>query len=380
MKKICVITGTRAEYGILYSVMSRIKKHADLTLQIIATGMHLWEPFGLTYKEIEKDDFVIDVKVPLGPYGPSGKEVATQIGTGIIGFTQAYETLKPDIVVVLGDRSEMLAAVVAAAYMNIPIAHISGGDKTMSGLDEPVRHAITKFAAIHFPSTETSAERLKKMGEEEWRIHIVGNPTLDNILNRKIATKEELEKKLGLTFKEPTLLLIQHSVSTEPEKARKQIQTTINAITQLKYETIIIFPNADAGGLDIIDELEKHKEPYLHQFKSISSTDYFGILKYASVLIGNSSSGIVESASFKLPVVNIGIRQEGRERTGNVINTTHDTKEILAGIKKALSKEFKEEINNTKNPYGDGRSGARIAQILADTKITSALIRKRITY
>jgi UDP-N-acetylglucosamine 2-epimerase (non-hydrolysing)/GDP/UDP-N,N'-diacetylbacillosamine 2-epimerase (hydrolysing) len=381
-RKICVITGTRAEYGIYYPVLEAIESSPSLELYLIVTGMHLMKEFGFTVKEIEKSGFNIYQKVDIVYEEDSGQAMAFFVGRAIIEFSKGFTNLKPDIVVILGDRGEMLAAAVAGNYMNIPIAHIHGGE--VSGhVDGLMRHAITKLAHLHFPATPSSRERLIKMGEEERRVFLVGAPGLDHILNLALPGEIELRKKYSLNKDAPLVLLVQHPVSTQSEQADRQIQITLEAITELKLPTLVVYPNADAGGRKMIKVINKYekKYPFINSVKSAPRKEYLGLMRTASVLVGNSSSGIIEAPSFKLPVVNIGIRQEGREKSTNVIDVPHDKKLIAEAIKKALfDKDFLKQVKNCINPYGDGRAGKRIAEILARIKINSELLQKKMTY
>lgn len=381
-RKICVVTGTRAEYGPLKPVMNAIKKSPTLELSVIVTGMHLAQQFGYTLREIEEDGFRIDAKVDMLLSGDTGTAMAKSIGNGIISIAQALDIIKPDIILILGDRTEPFAAAIAGAYMNIPIAHIHGGDSAKAGLDEYARHAITKLAHIHFPATEKSAERIIKMGEDPSNVFVVGAPGLDTILNENRIEPTGLSEKYNLNLSEPILLVVQHPVTTEVDDAPDQIRETLEAIAELKHQTVLIYPNADAGGrrmIEIIKEYEKY--PYIKTFKSIPHKEYLSLMKIASVMIGNSSSGIIEASSFGLPVVNIGSRQEGRQRAENVIDVGYDKEEIISAIKKALfDEDFKRKVKNCKNPYGDGKAGVRVADILSKIKIDKNLLQKRLTY
>lgn len=380
-RKICVVTGTRAEYGLLKPVIDAILLHPKLALQLVVAGMHLEERFGLTIKEIEQDGIKIDGKVKLCPEIDSGLETAKSIGVGIKDFAEVYDKLRPDIVLVLGDRFEPLAAAIAAAFMRIPVAHIHGGDRTKGGLDEPTRHSISKFASIHFPVTKNSAERLIKMGEAPENIFVSGAPGLDSIINSPIPSKDSLEKYLGFKLKKPTILFVQHSISTRPELSRKQITESLQAIVDLKYETILICPNSDSGNKAIFEEIEKFKKhKFIHILKSMKHEYYLSLMKNADVMVGNSSSGIIEAPSFKLPVVNIGWRQEDRERAINIIDCVHKKEEIISSIKKALSEEFKESLKDCVNPYGNGTAGKLVAKNLSEIMLSKELIEKKITY
>lgn len=381
MRKIAVVTGTRAEYGILRPVLKAIDADSNLNLSLIVTGMHLSKEFGYTIIEIKKDGFKIGAAIKMLSAEDTGAAMVKSIGNCLLGMVKALGQIKPDIVVLLGDRGEMLACAIAAAYMNIPIAHFSGGD--ISGnIDNSVRHAITKLAHIHFPSTKRSAERLDKMGEDPSRIFTVGSPSLDSILNETLLGPTEICKKYGLDSSKPILLLIQHPVLVEVNDAANQIRETLEAIVELGYQTILIHPNADAGGrrmIRVIREYEKY--PFIKTVKSIPHIDYLSLMKVSRVIIGNSSSGIVEAPSFGLPVVNIGTRQVGRERAGNVIDAGYNKKNIKAAIKRALyDRSFVKKVKSSRNPYGDGKAAQRIVKVLNIIKITPKLLQKKITY
>ena len=382
-RKITVITGTRAEYGLLYPVMRAIQDHPELDLSIIATGMHLSPEHGYTITEIENDGFKVDAAVDMLLSNDTGASMAKSLGIGIIGITQALEQINPDIVLLLGDRDEPFAGAIAASQMNIPVAHLHGGDSTSGGcIDESIRHSITKFAHIHFPATEESAERIKKLGEETWRIHTVGAPGLDTILNTGLIPKEQLIKQYSLNTNEPLLLAVQHPVTTQPENAASEMRTTLEALSELGMQTILVYPNSDAGGRSMIEVIKEYEHlPFLYTFKSLPHVEYLSLLNIADALVGNSSSGIIEASSFHLPVVNIGIRQEGRQRTDNVIDVAPSKEKIIEAINIDLHYEtFKQKVNECVNPYGDGRAGLKIAEVLAGIEIDQKLLQKHITY
>jgi len=378
-RKILYISGTRADYGLMKSVLREIEQNPKLNLEIIVTGMHLMKEFGITLREIEKDGFKIH-KINVIYEEDNKESMANFIGKFIQLLTKKIKKIKPDIILLLGDRGEMLAGAIVGAYLTIPVAHLHGGEIT-STVDEFSRHAITKLAHIHFPATKKSAERIIKMGEEPWRVHVVGAPGLDTILNSKLLSRDEIGKKFPIKSKEPFILLIQHPVTTEIEEAGKQMEETMKAIKELKINTIVIYPNSDAGGRKIIKVIKKYSnEKFIHSYKSINHLDYLSLMKHAAVMVGNSSSGIIEAPSFKLPVVNIGIRQEGRERANNIIDVPYNKEKIKKAIKIALSKEFKVKLKKCKNPYGDGKTGKRVANILAKIKIDKKLLQKRLSY
>jgi len=381
MRKVAVITGTRAEYGIFKSVLRQIEASPKLSLSLIVIGMHLSTEFGYTIKEIEEDGFKIVAKIDVLHSKDTGVAMSKSIGRCMVRTASALEKIKPDVLLILGDRSEMLVGAVSATYMGIPIAHIHGGD--ISGnVDEPVRHAITKLTHIHFAATKESAERIIKMGEEPWRVHVVGAPGLDMILNEKLIEPRELARKYGLDLSKPVLLVVQHSVITEVYDAPNQIRETLKTIVELGYQTILIYPNADAGGrrmIEVIREYEKYQ--FIKTLRSVAHKEYLSLMKLASVMVGNSSSGIIEAPSFGLPIVNIGPRQKGRQRAENVIDVDYDKEEIRTAIQKALYDEkFKEKVKQYKNFYGDGKAGIRIANILNKIKIDKKLLEKRMTY
>lgn len=380
MRRIAVVTGTRAEYGILRPVLKAIEAEPELELSLVVTGMHLSREFGYTVKEI---GFKISARVDMLPDNDTLGAMAASVGKGITSMVKAWEQLKPDIIVVLGDRTEPLAAAIAGAYMNIPIAHIHGGDACTGGnIDDAARYAITKFAHIHFPATRKSAERIIRLGEEEWRVHTVGSPALDGILNETLLPAETLAKQLGLDLSRPLILLIQHPVTTQADKAPEQMKETLEAVVESGYPAIVIYPNSDAGGrkmIQLIKEYEKY--PFIKTFQNLPRHEYLSLMKAASTLVGNSSSGIIDAPSFGLPAVNIGIRQEGRERGGNIIDVGHNKSEIVKAIKRTLTdEEFLKEVKKCESPYGDGKAGPRITEILSKVEITPQLLQKRITY
>jgi UDP-N-acetylglucosamine 2-epimerase (non-hydrolysing)/GDP/UDP-N,N'-diacetylbacillosamine 2-epimerase (hydrolysing) len=383
-RKICVITGTRAEFGLLKPVIEKIRSSDSLELQVIVTGMHLLPEYGETVSEISRNGIQIDARVPMIISGDNKTTMSLSIGLGVISITQALNDLNPDIVLVLGDRFEIFSAAIAASFSGRVLAHISGGDSLQAGYDEYVRHAITKISHIHFPSTQQSAQRIIKMGEDPQKIFVVGSPALDTILNKKLPSKNDLSDKIGLFSDENFALVIQHPVSTEPSQAREQMEITLDSILELGLRMVVIYPNNDPGGKTIIDALEQYKQKKPGQiiaFKSIPFEEYLGIMKIASVMVGNSSSGIVESSSFHLPVVNIGDRQKGRERSCNVIDVPHDKDKIKQAINKSLyDKKFKESVSQCTNPYGNGHASERIVKILSTIEINPDLIKKKITY
>jgi len=379
-RKIAYITGTRADYGLMRSVLYQIHNHESLSLDVIVTGMHLMDEFGMTVDEIDKDGFnyhVVDVR-----YRDDTQEsMALFIGEFIQRLTPLIRSIDPDIVLLLGDRGEMLAGAIVGAYLSIPVAHIHGGEITAT-VDDLARHAITKLSHIHFPATEESAERIIRMGEDPSRVFVVGAPGLDQILHESLPEREDLEERYSLDFSDKVLLIVQHPVTLEVDQAAKQIRETLEAVSSFQYQTLVIYPNADAGGRAMIKVIKEYEHlPFIRTYKSIPHEDYLSLLQHSSILIGNSSSGIIEAPSFGIPVVNIGSRQKGRQRGNNVIDVGYNRLEISDAIKIGLNDEkFREIVNIKYNPYGDGTSGERIARVLYSLPVNDEVLQKRITY
>lgn len=381
MRKICVITGTRANYGRLKTVMNAILEHPELELKLIVTGMHLIPEFGYTVTEIEKDGYTIDARVDMHLSNDTGAGMCKSLGLGLIGMTQAIESIQPDMILILGDRDEDLAGAIIGAHMNIPVAHIHGGEVTGT-IDESIRHATTKFSHIHFAATLGSKERLLKLGEVEEYVFNVGSPGLDAILNREYNTRDQVFNKFNLDNSRKLIIVAQHPVTTQKQRAAQQMRQTMEAIKELGEQTILIYPNADAGGREMIDVIKEYENlDFISTYRNINFEDYLGLLKYADAMVGNSSSGIMEAPSYYLPVVNLGTRQDGREQASNILNIEHDKQLIKEAIEKCLyDKHFIQQVNECINPYGDGNTGARIANILAEIEINNRLIQKKIAY
>jgi len=379
MRKIAAITGTRAEYGILQPVFKAIESHQSLSLSLIVTGSHLSPAFGNTIDEIERDGFQIADKIDIIPESDSGKDAAISIGKCIMGMTDALQRIQPDIILILGDRGEMLAGGIAGVYMNIPIAHLHGGEVSGS-IDEGIRHAITKLSHIHFPATRESARRIIRMGEEKERVFLVGAPGLDSILNEPLIPIEDLRGQFELNGN--FILLVQHPVVTEIDAIEKQIRATMEAVMSMGIQTIVLYPNADSGSQAIIRVINEFDNPPMIQIvKSLPHKIYLSLMKYARVLVGNSSSGIIEAPSFHLPVVNIGTRQQGRQRAINVIDVNCNREKIVEAIRFALcDREFKAKVKSCKNPYGDGMASKRIVDVLSSIEIDNNLLQKRNSY
>ncbi len=387
-RKILVVTGTRAEYGIFRSLLDALRARPDIEYGLLATGMHLSPEFGSTINEIRKDPHPIWATVDMLLNSDTPSAQARSLGIGIQGMVQAFEHIRPDIVVVLGDRDEPLAAAMAAAHMNICVAHLHGGE--VSGtIDESIRHAITRFAHLHFPATKRSAEFLERMGEQKDRIHLVGACGVDNIRKRTLPEKAEWAKKYRLDPSKPALLAIQHPVTTEFERAAKNMAAFTEAISSFTLQTLFIRANADAGNYammaaarEILAKFEA--QPHIRAHASIPSEDYLAALKYCAAMIGNSSSGLIEAPVFGTPYVLVGTRQDGRERGPSVLDAPYDKDKIIAALKTALfDEQFRKKAKAGPHPYdpfNDAKAGERIAQVLATVPLTHELIQKRLSY
>lgn len=380
MRKIFYITGSRAEYGVMMPVLRAIDEHSDLELSLIVTGMHLMKDFGCSVEQIRKDGFRIVDEVQFRFLSDDGKSMAKSVGDLIVNFADVIGRGNPDIIFVEGDRSEMLAAAMVGAFMNIPVAHSSGGDVSGS-IDNSVRHAITRLAHIHFPITKESADRLLKMGEEPWRIHMFGTPGVDFEVEN-LMKPEKVAKELGFDLKRSILLVVQHPVTTEVEDAGRQMNETLKAIAELKEQTVLIYPNSDAGSQKIVEVIKRCEYlPFIHIFKNIPRDFYLSMMNSASVMVGNSSSALVEAPYFGLPSVNIGTRQMGRERAENVIDVDYDMEEIKNAINRAINdKDFRNIAKSCKKPYMGKKVGQKIAEFLVSIEINKKLLQKGLTY
>lgn len=377
-RKITYITGTRADYGRMIPTLRMLKNDSNFELTILATGMHLSQDFGYTVENIE-NDFGVVKKVDMMLASDTNAAMVKSLGIGIVGITQVLEEIQPDIILLLGDRGEMLAGAIAGAHLNIPVAHIGGGQTTGgSTIDESIRHAITKFSHIHFVATKSHAKRLCLMGEEPENVHEVGAPDLDTISNLKLFSPSEIAEKYGLNLLKPIILFIQHPTTTTPLDNKNNFKISMDAIVELKYQTIVIYPNSDAGGRSAIEIIKRYNEfSFIKSYKNIPYIDFLNLMSIASAMVGNSSSGIIEAPSFKLPVVNIGNRQQCRDRAINVIDVRHDCIKIKKCIEHAISDGFKEKIKNCVNPYGDGNTCKKIIEILSEVDISTEILQKK---
>jgi UDP-N-acetylglucosamine 2-epimerase (non-hydrolysing)/GDP/UDP-N,N'-diacetylbacillosamine 2-epimerase (hydrolysing) len=390
-RTIAVFTGNRAEYGLQYPILKAIAEHPDLQYRLVVSGAHLDKNFGKTLDEIKKDGFEIHAEVKITMDADTLHATAQAIGSGVLAISDALTKLKPDLWVVYADRFEGFAAVIAGTQMNFPTAHIEGGDVTEGGaLDDSVRHAMTKLSHLHFTTNENAANRIKTMGEESWRVHNVGFPGIDLISAGNYASIEDLCSKYSLKPDKPLILFTQHSVTTQFEEAADQIQGPLAALETFArkgIQVVMTYPNNDAGGRRIIDELEKFaakKIPNIQLHRSLGRFNYHGMLnfcgKVGGACVGNSSSGIKETPAFGCPSVDIGSRQSGRLAAENVIHTSYSRDEVVAAIERCLHDEnFIRHSHDCPNPYGNGGAGKKIADILSKVELGHHLITKKMT-
>lgn len=383
MRKILVVTGTRAEYGLLYWTMKRIDEDTELALQLIVTGNHLVPEYGYTVKAIKKDGFKIDEEIDMIVNSNKKSSIAKSMGLELIQMAQAFDRLKPDLLLILGDRYEIFIAATCAMMLNVPIAHMNGGESTEGAVDEQIRHAITKMAHIHFPGSEYYKERIIKMGEEPWRVYNVGQAGIENIRRLELLGKDELQKDLNILFDKPIFLITYHPVTLEVENIEEQISNLLRAIRHFNAKFIFTYPNADFGSKIIIDKMNtfvrENKNAYIYH--SLGQKRYLSLLKYADVMIGNSSSGIIEAPIFKIPVINIGYRQKGRLRNKNIIDTDYTYDSIYNGIYKALNdKDFIKGLSKIKSVYGDGTTSSQVIEVIKSIELNRRLLSKKLTY
>lgn len=377
--KLLFITGSRGEWGYIRPIIRLCNKRKDVDYSLCVTNMHLLPDFGLSIKEIERDGFCVDYKIYMSLDGYNHYTMVKSLGIFLSSLADVVASSRPDWIILAGDRGEQLMGAIVGAFCYIPVAHIQAGE--LSGnIDGMTRHAIGKYAHLHFASNEDAAERLIKLGEEPFRIHIVGAPQLDELVQGLYTKKENLLNKYSLNLQNYLLVML-HPVTEEYHKASEQVEILMRALSKFDMPKIVILPNNDAGSLMIREGIENNRKGDFYVFSNLSREDYLGFLKYCSAIVGNSSSGILEAPTFKIPAVNIGRRQHKRLRGNNVIDVDFDEEAIIVAIKKAISKEFREMLkNNCTNPYGDGKSSERILNILLNTPINDTLLIKNLTY
>ncbi len=378
-RKICVVTGTRAEYGLLYWLMKEIEADSELELQLIVTGMHLSPEFGLTYKEVAKK-FKIDKKIEMLLSSDTSIGISKSMGLALISFAEAYEELKPDVVVVLGDRYEIFSAVSAAMITRVPIAHLHGGEATEGLIDEPIRHSITKMSHLHFVATDEYRKRVIQLGEEPQRVFNVGGMGIENIKRLKLLTKEEFEKSINFKLNKKNLLVTFHPVTLENSTAKEQFAELLKAIDELE-DTHIIFTkaNSDTDGRIINNMIDEYIVKNSHKsiaFTSLGQLRYLSALQFVDAMVGNSSSGLAEAPSFKIGTINIGDRQKGRIKADSVIDCKPQKEDIARAFDKLYSQSFQNSLKYIQNPYGEGMASKEIIQILKNIVLDGILKKK----
>jgi GDP/UDP-N,N'-diacetylbacillosamine 2-epimerase (hydrolysing) len=379
MRKICVITGTRADYGLMRWVMQGIKNTPELVLQVIATGMHLSPEFGLTYKAIEQDGFCIDRKVEMLTSSDTAVGIAKSMGLGMIGFADALQDLQPDLIVVLGDRFEIFSAVSAALAARIPVAHLHGGEATEGLIDEAIRHAITKMSHLHFVAAEVYKQRVIQLGEQPERVFLVGGLGIDNIKRLRLLDRKILEASLDFKLGPKNLLITFHPVTLEDDTASDQMAELLTALAALE-NTCLIFtlPNADTDGRALIKMVEQFvaRHPFARAYTSLGQLSYLSCVAQVDGVVGNSSSGLTEVPSFKKGTINIGDRQRGRLQAASVINCKPNRESISVALEKLYSTDFQEGLNKVVNPYGEGGASKLIISKLTSVAL-DGLLKKR---
>jgi UDP-hydrolysing UDP-N-acetyl-D-glucosamine 2-epimerase len=379
-KKILFLTGSRGEWGYIRPLLKLIEQREELEYKLCVTNMHLLPAFGESVNEIEKDGFKVDYRINMSLDGYSHVTQLKSLGLFLVSFSDILASDKPDWIVLAGDRGETLMGAIGGAYTYIPVLHIQAGERS-GNIDGMARHAIGKFSHIHIASNNDAQQRLRKLGEEEFRIHNVGAPQLDELVSGYYSSIEELKESLNIDMNRDFLLVVQHPVTEDFDVADIHIAETMKAVNKIGMPKIVILPNNDAGSIKVREGIENYLTGEHYLFSNLKRQDYLGILKNCKAIVGNSSSGLLEAPTFKTPAVNLGRRQIGREQGINVINADFEEKEIFNALTKALSTEFNAKLkSDCINPYGDGKSSERIIDILLKAQIDNKLIVKDITY
>ena len=376
-RRIGVVTTSRADYSHLYWPLRDLAAHPDVELGVFALGPHLSPEFGTTVHEIERDGFAIRAKIECLLSSDSDTAMAKTIGVAILGLADAFATWRPDILLLIADRFEMLAPASVAVAMRIPIAHIEGGEVSQGAIDDQVRNALTKMAHIHFTSTPMARRRVIGMGEEPWRVHHAGAPSLDHMRRSSLLTRSALEERLGIRFTSPAILAAYHPVTILSDTT-VEADAVFAALAQAPGQLLFVYPNADAGSRALIDRARAlvGSRADTRLFVNLDPVTYWSLMGQVDAMVGNSSSGIMEAASFGLPVVDIGMRQQGRERGANVLTVRPVTDEIVRALSQALSADFRESLRGMSNPYGDGNAAETIKQVLTTVNLDRLLVKQ----
>jgi UDP-hydrolysing UDP-N-acetyl-D-glucosamine 2-epimerase len=375
--RVGVVTVGRSDYGIYFPVLRLLQADKKVELRLVVAAGHLDPKYGNTVQEVEGDGFAIAARVPMKMNGDSREDVAMAIGVGVQEFTSAYRHIQPDIVLLLGDRYEMISAAVAALPCRIPIAHLHGGELTYGAIDDAIRHAITKLSHIHFAATAEYARRIRQMGEETWRVHVTGSPAIDSIRWFEPIQQSELENEIGLDLS-GTLLITYHPVTLE-DNDRDNISNLLAAVSESGRSLLFMYPNADSNNTEIIQSVKEFvaTRPNSRVVTNLGHRKYHSVQRYVAAMVGNSSSGIIEAATFHLPVVNIGTRQDGRIRGPHVIDVSGSKQAIADGIATAVSPDFRRSIADIENPYGNGRAAERIVSLMKSMPRGQTLLVKK---
>lgn len=380
MKKIMVITGSRGEWGYIRPILKLIRQREDVTAVLVVTNMHLLPAYGSSYKEIENDGFHIDYKVHMSLDGYSHVTQAKSLGIFLSSLPDIIENEKPDWILLAGDRGEQLMGAIAGAYTYTPVAHIQAGEVS-GNIDNMTRHAIGKLVHLHFASNQDAAERLIKLGEEEFRVHNVGAPQIDEMIAAQYTELSDIEDKLCINLQQGYLLGVMHPVTEEADKAEMQAEVFIKALNAFPLPKVIILPNNDAGSNGVKYAIQEYRKGEYYMYANLKREDYLGLLKNARCIVGNSSSGLLEAPTFKVPAVNIGRRQNMRFRGINVIDVPFEEEKVIGAIRKGMSREFRDYLEREcTNPYGDGHSSERILDLLVNTPVNQDLLVKKLTY
>lgn len=378
-RTIAVVTGARSDYSIYYPILKRLSSDPQFKIKLLVSGSHLLPSFGYTIQEIEKDGFEIFDCIDMLLATDTPESIAKSTGLQTVGFAQALARLRPDLLMLLGDRFEMLAAASAALPFRIPVAHIHGGELTQGAIDDAIRHAVTKMSHLHFTSTEAYAQRILQLGEEDWRVTVCGAPALEALEQVHLMSCAEVKQKLAIDFDAPLLLVTYHPVTLEFERTAHQIQECLSALACTDYFILFTYPNVDTANQTILEAIKKfiREYPKSKLVPNLGRQLYYSVMAIASAMVGNSSSGIIEAPSFKLPVVNIGNRQSGRMRAQNVIDVPADKSQILAAIQQAVSIEFRESLHDLVNPYYRENTSETILRKLKNILYDNRLMMKQ---
>jgi UDP-N-acetylglucosamine 2-epimerase (non-hydrolysing)/GDP/UDP-N,N'-diacetylbacillosamine 2-epimerase (hydrolysing) len=379
-RKIAVVTTSRADYSHLYWPLRELSAHPDVDLKTIVMGAHLSPEFGSTIQEIEKDGFNMDARVECLLSSDSDVGMAKTIGVATLSLADIFGQMRPDLLLLIADRYEMLAPASVALALRIPIAHIEGGEISEGAIDDAVRNALTKMSHIHFTSTQAARDRVIAMGEEPWRVHRAGAPSLDHLRRQTLFTREQVESRLRVELKHPAILVAYHPVTLARDTAR-EADALFEALEDLPDQILFCYPNADAGSRNLIERARTFaaSRDAAHVFVNLDALTYWSLLKQVDVLVGNSSSGIMESASFALPTVDVGLRQQGRERARNVIDAAPEVRAILKAIATAKGTDFRRSLQGMTNPYGEGLASEKIVEVLTTVPLGEELLLKRHT-